>query len=125
MGSTETVGRAHVDGELEAPREGLDGADVVEVAVRHEDGLRERSDLVEGGRHDVGLVARVDDERPAVAGQDEAVRAEWPEGQHEDVEMVGHLVFPHLRGNGTAYAIRRGRRPSSHGRARPRPRRTL
>ena len=98
LGELVDVGRAHVDGQLEAPRQGVDGAEVVEVAVRDEDRLRARADLVEGVGQRVGLVAGVDDERLAVGGDDEAVGAERPEGQHEDIEMVGHSAILTVRG---------------------------
>ena len=87
------VGRADVDGHGELLGQGIDPSDVIEVAVRHQDGLRRGGDLVAGGGHDVGLVAGVDDQGLAAAREQEAVRAERTEGQHEDIEVIGHLAY--------------------------------
>ena len=60
---------AHVDGDVEVPGEGVDAAEVVEVTVRDEDGGGREPDLVKRLDHDVGLVAGVDDQRPAPPGR--------------------------------------------------------
>ncbi len=90
--SSSGVGLADIDGHGELPGQGVDPSDVIEVAVRYQDGLRHGGDLVAGGGHHVGLVARVDDQSLAAARQQKAVRAKRTEGQHEDIEVIGHLA---------------------------------
>ena len=56
------VGGAHVHGDVEVPRQRRHAAEVIEVAVGHEDRGRGEAELREGLDHDLGLVAGIDDE---------------------------------------------------------------
>ena len=71
-----------------------DGADVVEVAVGEEDRLDAHPHLLDRGEDALGLLARVDDQRPvgALAAKQEAVLGDRADGEHLDVERS--LLLP-------------------------------
>ncbi len=73
--------------------EGSHAAEVVEVAVSHEDGGGREAELTEGFDEHVRFVAGVDDETGLALHDDEAIGLQWAEREREDFERFSHLYL--------------------------------